>query len=483
MNFVANAWNYQLPVEARRSIKARAVSAIVWLLALMACFTLISRASSSMTVPIVETEKPGRSAISHTVTADGVLETAWDTGVVAVQGGLVREVYVKEGDTVEAGDLLFTYDTKDFNRQISEYQTELKQINTKVEAIQEQKELDEENKELVRDRAQEDLKTIDAESDLDIKTAEEEVRSAAEQVRHTWQALSKYENIRSSDYDDDDYEEGEYTKEEYNQFRSNFFQAQIAYDQAQINLEKVTLAKQKSLQSAQRAIEDADRPADVDISKESYQLDAQLINIKLETLYEAVANSGKVYAPVGGVITGVLVASGKRTTDEAALFINNSETMNFVIEVSKDEKKHVNTGNTVKLRIAGETSDIQGLMVTSVLPSSTVNAYRVTIEMPADYLPGTSGTVEIQQKSKTYDTVVPLSALYAEGTQYYVLKVRESETSMGKECFAERIDVTLQEKNETYAAVTGALSTEDKVISSSNSTIQDEDKVRLQEEV
>ncbi len=52
------------------------------------------------------------------------------------------------------------------------------------------------------------------------------------------------------------------------------------------------------------------------------------------------------YRPIDGVVTNVKVGAGTRTTDEAALFINNSETMNFVTEVSKDEKKYVNIGNT-----------------------------------------------------------------------------------------------------------------------------------------
>ncbi len=45
--------------------------------------------------------------------------------------------------------------------------------------------------------------------------------------------------------------------------------------------------------------------------------------------------------------------------------------------------------------------------------------------------------------------------------------------------FAERVNVTLSEKNETYAAVSGALSADDKVISTSKSVIQDGDRVRL----
>lgn len=472
MNMITRAWNYQPAAEVRRSIKSRAVSAIVWLLALMVCFTLISRATSSMTVPIVETEKPNRATINHTVTVDGVLETTRDTGVVTSQDALVQEVHVKEGDTVAAGDLLFTYDTKDFNRQISEYQTELAQINTRIKVNQDQQALDEENRELARERAQKDLEVTGTYGDLDIMEAQEKVNAARERVSTARKTLRDYDDYYD-DYDDD------YTDTERTQLRSEYRQAQIAYEEAIIALEKVMAEKEKSILDAERIIEDAGRPATPNATAELERLDAQRINLKLSVLYEAVANKGEVYAPIDGVITNVKVGAGTRTTNEAAMFINNSETMNFVAEVSKDQKKYVNIGNTVKLRMAGETKDIQGLEITSIQPSTTEGFYRVTIEIPADYLPGTSGTVEIQQKSKTYDTVVPLSALHADGNQYYVLKVLETETSMGKECVAERIDVTLLEKNETYASVNGALNTDDKVISSSKGTIQDGDQVRL----
>jgi len=480
MNLITSAWNYRPSPEVRGSIKARAVKGIVWFLSMMLCFTLISRATSSMTVPIVDTEKPSRSTIIHTVTVDGVLETVQDNGVATAAGALVKEVHVKEGDTVAAGDLLFTYDTRDFDRQISEYQTQLAQINARLRVLQQQRQQDQEDRELALERAQEDLDTTGVTADMDIQIAEEQIRLAGERVRAARYALDKYDGIRRSDLDD--YDDGEYTKEEYDSLRSEYRQAQIAYDEALINRDKAVADKEKTLLDARRAIEDADRPQSADASEDLEKLDAQMINLKLSVLYEAVANKGEVYAPIDGVVTDMRIGAGTRTTNEAALFINNAETMNFVTEVSRDQKKYVNAENSVKLRMAGETKDIRGLAVTSVAPSGTTpNAYRVTVEMPADYLSGTSGTVEIQQKSKSYETVVPLSALHVDGTQYYVFTVRENETSMGTECFAERVNVTLQEKNETYAAVTGALNAEAKIISGTSKSIQDGDRIRLRE--
>jgi multidrug efflux pump subunit AcrA (membrane-fusion protein) len=481
-NMLATAWNYQPPVEIRKSVKSRAIAAMVWLLALMLCFTLISRATSSMTVPIVETDNPNRGSINHTVTVDGVLETSRDIGVVVAANAVVQTVNAKEGDVVAAGDLLFTYDTKDFNRQINDYHAQIAKINAQLTASGQQKALDEENRELARQRAEADLETIGSAGDLDVEIARANVTAAGARIRAARDQLDKYDDIRRSELDDDDYEDTEYTLQEYDAFRAELRQAEIAREEAELELEKVMAQKEQERLEAQRVIEDTGRPEAPSATDEILRQDAHIINLQLAVLYEAVANNGEVYAPIDGVVTRVDVGAGTRTTSEAALFINNAETMDFIAEVSKEEKKYVNAGNSVTMRMAGETKDIQGLTVTSVQPSATPNAYRVAIEMPADYLPGTSGSVEIEQKSKAYDTVVPLSALHADGSQYYVMRVIETETSLGTECFAERVDVTLQEKNETYAAVTGALNDDDEIISSTESSIQDGDKVRLQEE-
>lgn len=86
--------------------------------------------------------------------------------------------------------------------------------------------------------------------------------------------------------------------------------------------------KEKAILDARRILEDTERPISPSVSVDLAKLDAQAINLKLAVLYEAVASNGEVYAPMDGVVTRVLVSAGTRTADEAAVFIDNSETMN-----------------------------------------------------------------------------------------------------------------------------------------------------------
>lgn len=113
MNLVTRVWNYQSAATLRRSIKSKAIGGIVWFLALMACFTIVSRASSSITVSVVQTEKPVRSTLSHIVTVDGVFETSRDTGIATAQDALAQEQVRSAGERVRtARNALRKYDGK-----------------------------------------------------------------------------------------------------------------------------------------------------------------------------------------------------------------------------------------------------------------------------------------------------------------------------------------------------------------------------------
>ena len=71
-------------------------------------------------------------------------------------------------------------------------------------------------------------------------------------------------------------------------------------------------------------------------------------------------------------------------------------------------------------------------------------------------------------------------SLYADGPQTYLLLVRERETALGLEQTAERVDVTVLEQNESQAAVSGAVSSDDLVVTDTDKPLSSGDRVRPQ---
>lgn len=461
MQIVKAVWNYRLSAQTARSAKVRAARGLAFLLALMLCFTLVSRATASMTVPVVVLEKPKRSVIAHTVSVQGVLQTADDMPVVAAAGVRVKELFVREGDTVAAGDLLFIYDIGEFQQQIAQKQIELTRLQAELAEIQDKTVLSQEKNELAQERAEEDKLATIQDADLNVQIAGEAMRQARE-------ALRKYDGMWRDDFDDDDY-----TEAEYDSLRATYREKSIAYEQAQA-------AREKLIQDAQRTIDDLTQPQ-IDISEDTKQMDIQLKQLELSALYEAVQSQGQVFAPTGGLVTKLNIAVGSATQEQAAIHINHAQYLHFVATVGEEQKPYINQGNALTLKLGGGEQALEGVTVSSIKPSTEVaGAYQLVAEVPAgEWAPGTSGTAEVRQKSAMFDTCVPLAALRGFENEYYLLGIREVATSLGTEYIAETISVNLLEKNESLAAVSGGVTPDSRLIVSASRSVGEGDKVRF----
>ena len=94
---------------------------------------------------------------------------------------------------------------------------------------------------------------------------------------------------------------------------------------------------------------------------------------------------------------------------------------------------------------------------------------------------GTTAEMEVMKKSETYKSCIPLSALHYDNKQAYVLVVEERETVLGTELASRRVDVTVEDKNDQYAALQeGVLTSDQKVISSSDKTVEPGGRIRLE---
>lgn len=104
----------------------------------------------------------------------------------------------------------------------------------------------------------------------------------------------------------------------------------------------------------------------------------------------------------------------------------------------------------------------------------------VSIELPEGVLEaGTSAEIEIVQKSKNYNTVLPVQALHEEQNVYYVFIVQEEQGVMGTELVVKRYEVEVLDKNSTNVALAeGMLTGDQDIVKSSSRVIEDGSRVR-----
>ena len=94
-------------------------------LAVMLLFTILSRAVTGASMARVETVKIKTGTIDHKVTGSGRVEAGKEIAVYTESGQRVKEIFVREGQSVEAGEVLFTVDLEELQEQILAAEQEL----------------------------------------------------------------------------------------------------------------------------------------------------------------------------------------------------------------------------------------------------------------------------------------------------------------------------------------------------------------------
>lgn len=98
-------------MEEQRSRKDAVKNAAIIFLSILLLLTLFSNTIMNYTLPQVSTVYPQPNMVSQQVKGSGTVEYAQSVEVKTETAKEVKEVYVKNGDMVKAGDLLFVLDT------------------------------------------------------------------------------------------------------------------------------------------------------------------------------------------------------------------------------------------------------------------------------------------------------------------------------------------------------------------------------------
>lgn len=249
--------------------------------------------------------------------------------------------------------------------------------------------------------------------------------------------------------------------------------------------EQAVLDRNNSLQSAENALESANAPQSGDSQADIAAIEREQKELELKKLENLEAMEGKVLAPVKGVVTKVTLTTGDRTPDGTAVLLADlSSGSKFKAQIPSDQEKYVARKDPVVLKPGSGGKEIEGLTIDSIRTSDDdENLLDVTINLPADVLEiGTVADMEVTKKSEAYPCCIPLSALHYDDKQAYVLVAEESKTVLGSELIARRLDVTVLDKNNQYAALEdGILIGEQKLLSSSDRVVEPGSRIRPEE--
>ena len=300
-------------------------------------------------------------------------------------------------------------------------------------------------------RAQEDY-------DETISKNEKLVRKAKELWQEAEQKLENYQNGEDEDSADDS-----------------------LLEDARKTLEDAKSQQTQQKKSAKRAIEDAGETDAVDHSVEINNVSIAEKQRALAQLQKTKEQEGKIVAQTDATVSKILLTAGDRTTETAAFLLADlSEGARFTTEISKEDAKYVVVGDAVTLKVNDKSYVDMTVLSTETNEDSSV---RVIVYVPKKTISiGTHASMEIEQTSEKYATTLPLTAIHAEQSKYFVYVLEKEDTVLGEETVARKVNVSIVEKNGEYAALSdGSLSEDDSVIVESDTMLANGEKVRLKE--
>ena len=427
-----------------------------FLIFMLVC-TMLSRASASLTVAVVQTASPGKMVIAHRVFAAGKVEENQERAVSAQAGQKISRIFVQEGDLVNPGDTLLQVDLRTLREQITACDRELKKIELELADLESARKIQEEKRALAVRRAQEDYQTAAAKGDQALSWAAYERDQAAAK-------LSEY--VQNTEPDQ---EEEEVLIQELNA-------AQKAYEEA-------AASREADIQAAARALEDAQEEEPADNSVSLKKMEAKEKQVERRTLKKLERAGGRMLSPVRGSVTKLNVSVGEWTTEAPLLLLADLTTgCKFTAQVEQEQEKYLEKDAPVTLTNERKKLKVENLKIHSVEANPEDSSFLdVCIYLPADTMNiGDSAEMTVEQSSQTYNTCVPIQALHEASGQYFVYVIQEKDTILGEQLTARSVKVTVQEQNETYAALDdGSLFSSQKVITDSSKGIDEGSPVRL----
>jgi multidrug resistance efflux pump len=242
------------------------------------------------------------------------------------------------------------------------------------------------------------------------------------------------------------------------------------------------LADKRKIEDAENKLEEARKNSarnDIDV-----QIRANNMSLKqkeYDEIQKLIQSGGNVIADIRGTVGEIFVAPGETVKGENyCTIIPDDAHFIFIGELSADDARYMRTGDQINIALSGRSKQLTNLTIKSI--SREEGTARVIVDLPhgTDAYLAQKATLSHEKKSEEYSNIVPLSAIRGTEGDYYIYVVREVSGVLGAQKTAYRVGVSMIEKDNRNAAIAGGFLSDDLIISISNKTISEGDRVRVQ---
>lgn len=445
----------------RKKVYGKAL--VVFFIVVAVC-TIIARIADSMTIPKVTVQRAGQAKISYQTKGNGEIEATTKSTYLMPSGVLV-ESCLANGTIVNEGDVLIQFQMEQLERRKEELEIALQQAQIELE----QEKLEQEENAWIptEEAAQRSLNQAQAEYDQAV---------AAKQ-----QAQDNYnQTLATMNPEDEGYQEKKAELDEG-----------LADAETRLSTAQQSLAKDQQELEAAKKSDDVTRQNNAKAQKKAaYTLEGDQISVeqaekKLEEVEDVISKEGKICAAEKGIFLNTAVSAGTLTTGNEFISIGTGG-LTFTAEVPKETSEKLKVGDKISIKLPGkeeiETEITQITMGKSKDQNATEEVALLKAMLPenTEVVAGCPSFSVKKESEEKYQTVLPLTAIHQDRKGYYCLGIRSQNSILGEETTAERIAIKILDKDDSQAAVEGAIQPDTQIIVNSEKNISAGDRVRVE---
>lgn len=193
----------------------------------------------------------------------------------------------------------------------------------------------------------------------------------------------------------------------------------------------------------------------------------------------------EVRAVAGGIISSINAEVGAVAAEKEVLAEIEMVDAGLEVTITVDAKLGENITTDMEVHVysqSGGLDDIHAKIAAVRVNMEDQNSQKlVDIKIEGEMQIGQTVTVTIPLSSRTYDAVVPKSAVNSDESGDYVFTVGTKQTPMGTRYYAEKVSVQVLAQDGAQAALEGGPSVGEYVITASTGVINPGDYVRMSE--
>ncbi len=500
--------------ENKKSRKDIIKDIAIAFLAVLLLLTFFSNTIMNYSLPEVAIQQLASGTISPIIRGTGTVEASDPYNVKVSQERVIKSVAVAEGAHVEKGDVIYYLEDKE-STELTEAQDKLEELLQTYETSLFSGDLD--NDAINRVRTGSTMTIDQYQAKLNAATERyDAAKEADEAAQAAIDEMTQQQAYTSAQYSYDQatpsYLEAEITQgltnlelegktetDEYKRLQE--IQAELTRDSSQITtqggqVDSDYTRKLASLQDIKNKtaaeLESATNERTellTEIAKEielSNSVDA--IDEQKETIEKLKKEStgGTITAPVSGTISSLTLKAGETTNadSEVAVIQIDGKDMVTSFSVTIDQAKNLKVGDVAEPQNAWYYTDFKAKLKSITADTTNPNTKKLltfTIES-SEVQNGQSVSLQIGEKSDTYDLTVPAGAIREDTNGKFILIVNSKSSPLGNRYIAARVDVEVLASDDTTAAISGSLEGDEYVITTATSPVKAGDQVRLANE-